>query len=412
MILPLRTTYSLSIPVLFAAALAACGEGNARTSLAVRETLPDGRVVVTYPSRPAGVDTVVADVRIGSEDGTGPDVFGDVRGIEVGDDGTIYVLDYLAAEVRAFAPDGRHVATLARKGAGPGELSEPNGMAFGPDGTLWVNDHGNGVLIGLSKEGREEGRHPRIVPGYGYLWSGGIDSSGVFREQWSHALREVEHDIEATGIVEGQTRQYFKSFDPRTQAYESVIIGLATYRSLRAAYPGGQMVMGLPFAPSSIAALDRAGNVWTASSDAYTITRASAAGDTLLVLKVEETAPAVTAEDRAEWEEGMSRVFERVPSIRAELESHIPERKPILTQLVTDDEGRLWVGRTVPAGEAPLYDVFDREGEYLGATRLFEGMSAYLPFVVRRGRVYAMVRDDLDVPYVVSGPVPAFAAKS
>ena len=37
-------------------------------------------------------------------------------------------------------------------------------------------------------------------------------------------------------------------------------------------------------------------------------------------------------------------------------------------------------------------------------------VEAYGGKVIRAGRVYAVVRDELDVPYVVAGPLPAFAA--
>jgi hypothetical protein len=214
-----------------------CAETAPPGTLAVRDTLPDGRPRVSYAVLPVPVDTVKVEVRIGSADGEGADVFGNVRAIEVDSSGTIYVLDYQASEIRAFRPDGAHLATLTRKGEGPGELSEANGMAFGPDGTLWVNDHGNRSVIGISREGREVARHRQLVPGYGYTWAGLVDDRGVFWEAWSHTDRDRDIDLEATGIVEGTGRRYYKSFDPRTGAYDSVFVGAATFRSYRAAVP-------------------------------------------------------------------------------------------------------------------------------------------------------------------------------
>ena len=66
-----------------------------------------------YPGLPAidsvgpVVNEVQVDLRFGSVEGDDPNLtFGDIRGVEAASDGTIYVLDYLAAEVRAYSPDG------------------------------------------------------------------------------------------------------------------------------------------------------------------------------------------------------------------------------------------------------------------------------------------------------------------
>ena len=65
-----------------------------------RETLPNGAVLVRYPDLPAidsvgpEVTDVQADLKFGSRDGLDPNfIFGDLRGIQVASDGTIYVLD-------------------------------------------------------------------------------------------------------------------------------------------------------------------------------------------------------------------------------------------------------------------------------------------------------------------------------
>jgi hypothetical protein len=105
-----------------------CDSAQASRSVAERDTLSDGRVVVRYRAIAREVaDTLVPDLRIGQMEGAGPETFGSVRGIEVASDGTIYVLDGLASEVRAFAPDGTHLRTLTRQGEGPGELRQANG---------------------------------------------------------------------------------------------------------------------------------------------------------------------------------------------------------------------------------------------------------------------------------------------
>ena len=71
-----------------------------------------------------------------------------------------------------------------------------------------------------------------------------------------------------------------------------------------------------------------------------------------------------------------------------------------------DDEGRLWVRRTVAEGEHPLYDLFTRDGDFVGSIRLGFEPSAYFPPRIRNGKLYTVVLDDLDVPRVVRAELP------
>ena len=92
--------------------LAGCGEagsdGNAPTLVA--DTLESGRVMVQV----AGVDRAPVwqlreVVRIGAAGGDGPDLFGEIRDVELGPGGEVIVLDGQAAEVRVFAGDGAYL---------------------------------------------------------------------------------------------------------------------------------------------------------------------------------------------------------------------------------------------------------------------------------------------------------------
>lgn len=393
--------------------LPGCNDARPEGEVAQRDTLADGRVVVSYAARPVvPEDTVVADVSIGSLDSAGPYLFGDIRGIAVDQYGTLYVLDYQSSEIRTFDSTGSYRETIASSGQGPGEIAQANGLTLGPDGTLWINDHGKRALTNLSTDGKELGRYPGIVPGYGFIWGGTVDRRGVFRERWSHPVEERQRDMTATGPLEGSVRSYVMSFDPGTGTRDSVLLGLSTYHAYQAAYEGGQISMQIPFHPERLLAVDRSPAIWTALSDVYRITRFSAEGDTTMVLEVAESAQPVTDADIEDWRQSSATTFERIPSIRPAIEALMPDQKPLLQRLVTDDQGRLWVGRTVSLGEPPLFDVFSRDGEYLAAVRLFPGMSDHIAPVIRQGRVHAVVTGEFDEQYVVSGSLPEVLAGS
>ena len=96
------------LTIVATAGVTACA-GDSAGPPALRETLPNGALLVRYPDLPAIDDTVPevieahVDLRFGSLEGDDPNlIFGDIRGVQAASDGTIYVLDYQATEVRAL----------------------------------------------------------------------------------------------------------------------------------------------------------------------------------------------------------------------------------------------------------------------------------------------------------------------
>ena len=147
--------------ILIAAAVSSCVTESSGPP-ALRETLPNGALLVRYPDLPAIDDTVPevteaqVDLQFGDLDGDDPNlIFGDIRGVQAASDGTIYVLDYQATEVRAYDPDGRYLRTVARHGEGPGEITEANGILLSGDTLLWMNDHARWVIVGTDPDGNE-----------------------------------------------------------------------------------------------------------------------------------------------------------------------------------------------------------------------------------------------------------------
>ncbi len=64
-------------------------------------------------------------------------------GLAVGPDARVYMSDYVAGLVRAFAPDGTPAGTIGSPGSGPGQFLGPHGLAFDAAGNLLVADTDN-----------------------------------------------------------------------------------------------------------------------------------------------------------------------------------------------------------------------------------------------------------------------------
>lgn len=399
----------IAIPVIAAAAGCVPESPAERPS---RETLQNGAVLVRYPGLPA-IDSVGpeiteahVDLRIGTVDGEDPNyIFGDIRGVQAASDGTIYVLDYQAVEVRAYSRDGEHLRTIARRGEGPGEIMEANGILLSGDTLLWINDHGKYQIFGVDAAGEEVQRFDMPVRAYGYIWDGTFDVLGRFWKSDFHSDEEFSWPPEL-GYGAASFRDYYKSYHLSTEALDSVAIGESTYEEyVVETSSGGYRHYPIPFVAANVTVLDPAGGFWQANTGFYRLARTAESGDTLVVVEAGVSALPVTADDRSAHIQG---IVDRRPEDRRAAEAIaalMPDFKPILESLFVDDEGRLWVERATPNEVPPFYDLFARDGDYLGSVRFAFEPRANSKVWVQHGNIYTWVVDELDTPFVVRAPV-------
>lgn len=383
----------------------ACGgdaSGPASGWTATVDTLSNGAVLVTHapPADPAPTWRLEPELRIGAADGEGPEVFGRVADLAVHPDGRIAVLDAQAQEIRVFGPDGAHLATYGREGAGPGEYRAANGLVFGPDGLLRVPDMRNARLSLVHLDSGYVASHP-FHPSYMEpAWSGVVDSAG---RAWS------VYYFRGTG--EG---------DPGSVAYVAhgpdgaLVDTLGRPRELP---PPGERpgtwdvsrddgtalaLLGVPFYADEQYVLSPALRIWSTpgGDPSYRLIRWSPPRDTALIVEVERSPVPVdmAAADSIirGYEERFGTSLDR---------SKIPEAAPAVRDFFFDDDGRLWVRVRTPADDSlRTFDAFDPDaGAYLGTLATDLRLEATPPPTIRGDTVWAVIRDELDVPFVVRG---------
>lgn len=372
-----------------------------------RDTLANGAIHIRYPGLPDDrIATAEPELRLGVMDGDPNFVFGDVRGVDAGADGTIYVLDRLDSEIRAFDPSGRFLRTIASKGEGPGEITEANGMILAGDTILWIQDHAKWMMIGLSPDGNELVRAPMPSLHYGHVWDGTVDDAGRIWKPAYHS--DLEDDqVRREGLDESSGPIYLKSLDPTTRAVDSVYVGDYSARQYLSQMGNGWWHIYFPFDPRRVTAVDPAGGFWQAHTAAYRVARLNEAGDTTLVLNVDAERIPLSAGERAEFIDRVGDVGPESRRIAEAVADLMLDTKPLIQKLIVDDKGRLWVERTVEEGANPLYDLFNRNGDFLGSVALSFTPNPNLPIRIRHGHIYAVVLDKLDVPSIVRARVPA-----
>jgi hypothetical protein len=333
--------------------------------------------------------TLVEELRIGSPEGDGPDVFGAVSGLAVTEDGRILVLDNQARELRVFGADGEHLRTVGGDGSGPGEFRGPVGVDVDPaDGAIWVVDPQNARYSVHEADGTFRTTHPRPLTFHAWPFPGGFDEDGSLYDAGSteHLIRM---EVTANGPV----------------VRDSLEVPSVLSELVRVQREDGTGVMSMPrpYGPRMHWRLTRQGRLWSGFSDAFRLVLQDPAGTTLAVaLRSYEPVPVSRVEADSIRDLYQERIAGFGTDIQVEGNLSPPSHKPAFIGFVVDDEGGVWA-EPFRAPDAPrVLDVFQPDGTYLGPVDVDPGLDAVtvLP-VFRDDRMYAVVRDELDVPYVV-----------
>jgi hypothetical protein len=372
----------------------ACGGADGSTAWAgSMDTMPDGRVVVTNPAEgmwPAGPGwRVVEEIRIGAEDGTGPEVLGQISVLAEDAGGRIWALESGDQEFRVFGADGRFIRTVGRKGGGPGEMRQVSGVAETRDGHLMVVDMQGGRISVFDTAGS----FLRGIPLSGGFvispWPGGVDSAGYF---YNVIPRPVAGGFEWALLRYDSAMTPLDTLIPPRQMVRQQF----EHRSGQ----GNMMSVSVPFTPSMAWRLTRAGDFWVIHTGTYELFRQSARGDTIrVVTKPFETMPVTSSEKdsalaRLKWFTDQGGKVDR---------SRIPDVKPAVQGFQVGDDGYLWVNaiQSDTGSQRRVFEIFDPEGRFLGEVRLPFPLMSYPAPILRRDRLIGVTQDDAGVPYIV-----------
>ncbi|MFO7894186.1 MAG: hypothetical protein R6U63_10645 [Longimicrobiales bacterium] len=398
--------------------LAGCGSGPGASGAwqAVTDTVADTVVVRTVAGSVWGDTTrLVEELRIGSLEGADAYVLGNPVSIAVGN-GMVYVLDAQVPVVRAYdAGTGEHVMDIGRDGGGPGEYRHPDGLAVLPDGRVLVRSPRGLAINVYAPDGEFLEAWPHPAPGFHTYDRFHVDTAGASY---------------ATGILSGgvpwEWERGFIGVSASGQVTDTIAINgwLAYERAdLTAFREGSSSRRQVPFTGEY---------VWSFSPHGYLIAGVTSRYAVYLfrpdgVLRIEREVASVPVQP----EEAEERRARLTADLRRQYGSWrwngppIPETKPPFRRLFADHDGRIWVvmsqpGRPVLSAaeaaaqearsgrpvlryrEPPAFDVFDRDGRFLGPVVVPAGLVTEGPNPVARGdTVWGVERDPLGVPTIV-----------
>ena len=360
------------------------------------DTLPSGQVATTNTAEPIwGTGSewqVVEELRIGSIDDVGPELFGRIISLEVDPAGRIYVFESQSQELRMFDAEGAHVRTVGRKGGGPGEFARAVMIRLAPDGNIWVVDPENDRISVFDTTGTY--LSGRRTPG-GFIvlpWPGGFDDAGYYY---------TPVFIPTEGAAEQPFRMGLERHGPDMQLVDTIMpprepdLGETSFTvSDENRFVGAR----IPFAPAFRWHLHPSGTLWALHGGEYKLFQLDLTGDTLRTITREFEPYPVTDEELEAAIEDLDWFIQEGGKVTR---GKIPSSKPSAEDFFFDDDGNVWVVRiTTGEDEWKVLDVFDRDGRYLGEVRLPFRLSRPYP-VIRGSTIWAVVVDEFEVQFVV-----------
>ncbi|UCG86116.1 MAG: hypothetical protein JSW71_19770 [Gemmatimonadota bacterium] len=408
----LHRAESLLTPALVSALVAGCAGGeSASEGLEWRtqvDTVGDTVVVRTLSGSEWGAAQLVAEIRIGAVEGADHELFGQITGLAVDAVGSIYVYDAQVPALRKYASDGRYLATLGRKGGGPGEYarSDPGGLAVLSDGRVLLRDPRNLRFTVYSSDGEFLESWRMRTGTYTFTPIVPMADGGFYNPVFplGKPTRLVRY------AADGTPGDSLALPEPRVEL-----------QTITAQVEGASQTWAVPFTATSLRAFHPDGYHVSAASNEYAVDLLRREGGVLRLVKDAESVP-VTSEERAAEEQRATEAMRRLDPSWSWNGPAIPRTKPILRELYAGEDGRIWVqlrqpGQRVPDAElqprpggrpaAPrfrepvVFDVFDKDGRYLGRVTAPARFSTAPRPVFRGDHVWGTETDELGVQYVL-----------
>ena len=261
----------------------------------------------------------------------------------------------------------------------------------------WVPDTRNGRMSVFDPEGGFVESFPFADGNFNWIWNGAmVDGSRIYRPGRTgnrRLLRVFDLTMKQVDSLP------LPSDDPEDEEFDPTSQPGAFYQEL----DGGYMAYSIPFYANEVRYLDRQGVFWSSrgGDPAYRFKRWQPGGDTTLLVETRRPPVGVPTIERDSVIDMMRQMVSNMGVGEWDW-SRVPTVKPAVEAIFESVEGNLWI-RTPAADGGVLFDVYSRDGAYLGTASLGPGLTLFdrVAPVVRGELAWLVVTDEFDVNYVV-----------
>jgi hypothetical protein len=373
---------------------------------------------------PAGAD---AQIALGEATASFPEDFGAILAVRELPDGRVLVADPLGKALFAVDLDSGTRTVIGAEGQGPEEYRQPDAVwALPGDSTLLV-DLGNGRLVSLGPDLEFGPTMPISLsdfqpgqPGQTLVLAlpQAVDAQGhIYSRLMGGMSRQLPDSADIVRIDRG-TREHHR--------VASFKLGERTQTTSGGAGNRNVQISNVPLSPEDAWGVAPDGSVVIARSSDYhvewhepdgSVTRGEPVPFSPVRIRTAEKEEWVAAQGRAGGGVGISMMvndgvvqmgFQRggMGGQREIDQYQWPDVMAPFYQgrINVDPAGRAWVRRHRPAGEAPLYDVFGRDGNRVNSV-ILPSEGTIVGF--GEGAIYVVTNDEFDLSYLTRFDMPA-----
>lgn len=316
------------------------------------------------------------------------DRIGLVQGIDVDEQGRVYVGDYINMQVHRYMPDGTYDDSFGGRGQGPGEFQAISGMDMGPNDSLFVHDRMARRIVAFST-GNERRSTTTTLPSRDDGLSSSMIGGPLVGLHGIWVLPDGEKVVvSGCGFSPENRNEKDRSIRLHFLGEEDAIATVPD-REFIVFENGGFSVRLMPFGQRPVVAVDQEGHVLYGMNEQIEIQRVDpASGNTETVVEDNHT-PIPVTDELLETE--IQRMGSELSSDQVEqLRREAPDAMPAFEHMVVDTENRTWIAVNDPDAfdeGNTMYRVFDESGQQLSEFTL-EGI-VFLQ-VVKDGKAYGI----------------------
>ena len=330
--------------------------------LSTASALPESPRHISNPRQPAGgaVTIELEELwRVGADADESAPVFGVITGLAFADDGSVYVVDQQLSQVSVFSPDGIFQRTVGREGEGPGDLRHPGRAYVSAAGELRVPNNfaerierfaPTGEYIGAIRILEADGG---IVPMFRDLRTAGdhVVALASYRENQGLVMAGARTEIRRIFAIDDEAREIARYHEVSFTSDDAHPVWSERPSILKRRWDvgrDGRVFVVTSFDDYEVTVFDQSGAVDYVISRDYDHRRRS------------------EAEKQQVHDWANVNPNGNLPGTRFEIEEFDKD----IMSLHCREDGMLWVlssrgFRDRPAGSVGVFDVFDRDGNYV-----------------------------------------------